>query len=471
MQLEQAMAYSDRVDRPTRWAADIFRAAGEQANDGSLLATAADLDRKLGRPTRPAPPDSPAGTGPIDASRQILADRRGEQAAGLPGPGWMAADLALQRRLVAEWPELRREMGEALFGADTWWRELATERMALRLESDEVAAHALLWELAIPPAQVAAVGGRHWPATIYRSLPEAATRIDTRWLQRALRSLGQDIPIDGVPGPMTLDALGRVFPAAGLPIGPAARAELARRLPAPGSRPSLVILLRPEAYVESSVASHMDSGFDVADLYVPYGLDVQNVTSLLDIPPVTDRDQIAVLHVAARMDMRGGGPYFDFSPAEMLERMGSKARGTDVWPKDIARWLRGCRPGREPLVVLDPPYPGSPYDVPWQLVLRNLFAATLFAEAAAPVIIATGVRAGGASYIPPIAHCIKDGEPLAVMADALRLQEDFANHNVQYTFAEFDWTADADWMSEADGLAAQATAIFAAPSGFTLAGE
>ena len=126
------------------------------------------------------------------------------------------------------------------------------------------------------------------------------------------------------------------------------------------------------------------------------------------------------------------------------------------------RWLRGCGPGTEPLVVLDPPYPGSPYDVPWQIVLRNLFAAMLFAEAVAPAIIATGVRTKGPDYIAPIAGGIVGRQPLAVIAD--RLRSGYGDR----PYAEL---ADANWGFAEDELARRATAIFAAPSAFTLPGE
>jgi hypothetical protein len=456
--LEQAMARCLQVDRPTRWAADVFRDAGRGTGDGSLLATAADLDRRLGRPRQPVTASSSARAAAPDLPVPILSDRPGERAVDLPGPNWADTDLELQRRLVADWPNLTREMGAALFGDKTSRRRVTPELTALRLQSDEIAAHALPWELASLPSRAAEP--RDWPRIVYRSLPTAAARIDTRWLQRALVSLGLDLPIDGVLGPATLDMLD-ASSIAGFPVSPVVRADMERRLSArPAERP-MAVLLRPEAWVESTVSSHLASGFDVTDLYAQAGFAVQIVQSLLEIPPQISRAQIAVLHVTGRMDIRGSAPYFDFSPADMADRLGFKARGTDVRPKDIARWLRGCSPGSEPLVVLDPPYPGSPYDVPWQLLLRNMFAATLFAEASAPAIIATGVRFSGASYIPPIAHGIRSGEALAHIAADVR--------NMRGISTEED--ASVDWGTADDALAARATAVFAAPSAYTLPAE
>ena len=194
--LEQAITCLAQVDRPTRWAADIFTAAGRYEGDESLLATGANLDRQLGRPDRAA---ATASVPAADWSGQILADRPSEQAADLPRPGWVTPDIALQRRLVADWPNLAREMGDALFG-ELAWQEAMPSLTALRLQSDDVAVQALPWELATPPWHAT---GRRWPVTVYRSLPEAAARLDTRWLQRALCSLGQELPVDGVFGPNT----------------------------------------------------------------------------------------------------------------------------------------------------------------------------------------------------------------------------------------------------------------------------
>jgi cellulose synthase operon protein C len=220
-----------------------------------------------------------------------------------------------------------------------------------------------------------------------------------------------------------------------------------------------VVLLRPEAAVQRAVSSQWQSGFDAADLYASHGCRIRVVTSLRQVPPPKEPGEIAVLHVAARMDMRGGGPYFDFSSNEFTERLGAKARGMDHQVIDCVRWLRGCPPGAEPLVVLDPPYPGSPFDVPWQIVLRNLFAAMLFAETVAPVIIATGVRTDGHRYIAPIARGIAAGQPLAVIAGRVRAGQGAVS---------YEPPAAADWGLDEDELADRATAVFAAPSAFTL---
>lgn len=467
--LERAVEYAEAIDRPTRWGADIFWAAGERFGGMSMLAMSADIDEQLGRQPRLHGADEPGGEGEEAApdergrpSLRILADRPGERAIALPPQGVEPANLeGLQRRIVTEWPSLARGLGRALFGDSSVPDRPPPELTALRLESADVTTHALPWELAVPPSYATESRNDRWRQVAYRSVPAAAARIDTRWLQRALCSVGLDQPIDGVVGPLTLDALHRLAPEAQFPLAALVRTELAQRVRPAFRRPRpVVVVLRPEAAVESKITSHWDSGFDAAHLYAAAGFRVQDVTSLADVAPAEYGDPVRILHVTARMDFGSTGPFFDFSAAELQERLGSKARGTDVHPKNIVRWLRGCVPGQEPLVVLDPPYPGSPFDLPWQLVLRNLFAALLFSEAAAPAIIATGVQTV-APYIGAIALDVAAGRPLAEIASGLRPSRADGSPG----------QPPANWALADDELAARATAIFAAPSAFTLTPE
>ena len=451
--LAEARTLCLRVERPTRWAADVARALGEATGDGSLLAVTDDLDRQLGilRTRR-----RPAGAG------RVLADRPGERAVALTRPGSVPADLVdLQFRLVEDWPGMSRALGEIL--ADGWPGSAGPgpDLRALRLESGDIAVHGLPWELAVRLDRGSGSLPGEWRQVAYRSLPEAAARIDTSWVQRALGAHGADLEVDGVMGPRTESALDVLTPEPGrLLLDPDLRAELEAGLAVEPGRQPVVVVVRPEASVLNAVSSHTDYGYDVTDLYATHGFRVRVVHGLgAELDTAVRGEPPAVLHVSARLDRRGSGPYFDLSPAETAERMESKARGADLKPKDVARWLHGCGPGREPLVVLDPPYPGSSYDVPWQLVLRNLFAATLVDEGHAPVVIATGVRETGGFYVDPIAAGVAQGLPLGTIVAQLR---------PPYDAATDDRLAEAGWKREADALAARATAVFAAPSAFTL---
>ena len=199
-----------------------------------------------------------------------------------------------------------------------------------------------------------------------------------------------------------------------MPLDPVVRTRLEQNLDVSTGGAPTVVIVRPDAYTESVVSSHTDSGFDIADLYTQHGFRVRGVepVEIHKGGPLIVKSA-TVLHLTARLDMRGAGPYLDLSPVAVSERFWRKASGMDIRPRDVARWLRGCEPGREPLVVLDPPNPGSPYDVPWQLVLRNLFAATLFAEGGVPAIIASGLRTTGSPYVGAIAVGTASGRPLA----------------------------------------------------------
>jgi tetratricopeptide (TPR) repeat protein len=436
---------------PTRWAADILHAEAELARDLSLLALAEDQDHRLGRPRRDRWISGDHRiSGPVNAEGPppVLDQHPGEHVVTLQRPPFLPADIReLQYQLVEEWPRLARHLGIALAG----YRPAAATGpapAAVRLESDDLAVQALPWELALPPPGGGPDPLWTWPAEFYRSLPAASARIDTRWLQQALAARGTAMPIDGVFGPITAAELEHAAPGSSS-VDADLHARLERALAAERSdqMPS-VLLVRPDASVESAVSSHSDFGYDISHLYAAYGFRVR-VAHGLD----ARLGHPTVLHLAARVDLRGAGPYFDLSAAKAPERMGAKARGTDIHPTDVARWLRGCDPGREPLVVLDPPYSGSPYDLPWQVVLRNLFAATLFAEAQAPVIVATGLHTARISYVHAIASWVRERGPLAELARALRPLYD----DTPARLVDLDPT-------NADQYAELATAIFAAPS-------
>jgi hypothetical protein len=195
----------------------------------------------------------------------------------------MAPAIPLQQRLVAGWPELAGDLGALLDPAVARARTPGgTGLRALRLESDEITAQAMLWELA-ESRQQPDPGGRPWRTVAYRNMPAAAARTDICWLQHALRTLGHKLPVDGVVGPVTLRELASAVPS-GLPLSPEARGELEyaleERRPAAAGRRPLAVLVRPDASVETLVSSHSGSGFDVADLYARVGFEVRTVRSL-----------------------------------------------------------------------------------------------------------------------------------------------------------------------------------------------
>jgi hypothetical protein len=100
--------------------------------------------------------------------------------------------------------------------------------------------------------------------------------------------------------------------------------------------------------------------------------------------------------------------------------------------------------------VLDPPFPGSLLDIPWQLLLRNLFAAQMFQTAAAPAIIATGLGPTNSSDLTRLlASGLREGRSL------LSLVTEASAGAPQRT------------PGSSDDLASRATTIFAAASAIT----
>ncbi len=462
--LRRARDCCEGIDRPTCWAADVFDLYGRRTSDQLFIARARDFRHQLGS----LAPDRSSDRQPV------FANRPGELSVGLPRLSSSATDLAeLPRRLVADWPALRNELSRKLFGDPAWHRNDLSSLRALRLQSDELVLQAMPWELAVPPERLAEVLDRTWPTVAYRSLPEVAGRADTRWLQRGLVASGHEMPVDGVIGPLTLAGLQLFAPHTAIPISLAAREMLSQvmnrppryRRPAPdGGQPPVAVVLRPDPVAVGDGSRSAELGVDTADVYRLAGLEVTSAASLADLPSHRHELRVAVLHLSARMDMIGTDPHFDFSPTDSPDRLRRKALGHYVRPKDVARWLRGQTAGTEPLIVLDPPAPASPYDVPWQLWLRNLFAAALFTEASGATIIATGVHSASSRHLGTIANGVAGARPLAAIARGLRHTAgggylNRAGHRPR---------AGSDWGEAADELAAGATAVFAAPTAFTL---
>ncbi|WP_250036289.1 hypothetical protein [Paractinoplanes maris] len=431
--LEEAHRLCGGITRPSRWVAEVNRSAGQLTGNPSLVAVADDLSLRLGLTRAPG-------------SYAEISLAEGSPALGLHRPGGVPENLIdLQYQLVQDWAGLARALGRVI--ADGW-----AGPGPVRLESDDPGLHALPWELALLPPDQHHDRQPHWRADAFRGMPGPEHRLDLKWLQRGLVAHGADIEIDGVMGPHTAAALAA--------IGAGARvddqhlhllsAALDRRT-APRPKP-VVVILRPDGASRHEISSHDDFGYDVMDHYARCGLRCRVVQDLRQLTPGSE---LTLLHVSARLDYRDIRPFFDFSAtADNERRWAAKERGSDLDPHDLVRWLRDFRPGTEPVVVLDPPYPGSPYDVPWQLTLRNLFAATVFAEGVAPVVIATGAMRAGGEYVQAIARGLAEGQPLSEVARSLRRPPE-------------EWgpeTASPDWGRDADSLAGRATAIFAAPS-------
>jgi hypothetical protein len=308
----------------------------------------------------------------------------------------------------------------------------------------------LPWELADQAA---------YPGRLYRSLPLAAAKLDVRWLQAKLNEVsGADLVIDGIPGPLTRHALDQVSPAGGERfelIDQATRASFERARRRTGDDPTAIVIC-PSADVEQETSiGYWTVGYDIAEVYERHGYQVHTpdfrTLRTKGLPP----GPVTVLHLNARIHTVGGIPYLDLSGDERSRRLRTRSAGSDLRPRDVAALLRSYPPGAVPLVVLDPPFPGSEADVPWQLLLRNYFAALLFQEAAAPAILAAGLgRSGGLRGVRRLASGLAAAEPLMSVVHAIR--------------AETAGASGAVLAEDLDALAAHATAVFAAPSAVEL---
>ncbi|QIP83379.1 hypothetical protein GLX30_04080 [Streptomyces sp. Tu 2975] len=70
--------------------------------------------------------------------------------------------------------------------------------------------------------------------------------------------------------------------------------------------------------------------------------------------------------------------------------------------------------------MLDPPRPASPADIPLQLVLRNLFAATLFSSGIAPAVVGCGLIRKPLHQTTLLAQAVAEEQPLHELHRALR---------------------------------------------------
>ncbi len=381
--LADALTVASEESGESRWLADIQAKLAEVTGDDADQAVAGNRYASLGLAYR----------SDREVHRLLLADGPGEVVLAITYPD---ADLPrniddVQRVIVANRtaepetsdssddsvPEifevLGRELGQAIDTADP-----CGEPFTLGLSSDDPFVQMLPWELADPRH-----GGRsdhRWRFGLHRRMPLAAFKVDTRWLLAARATLGDDHdwPVQAVD--------------------PARRATLhgvLKHHSGTGDEPWVAVVRSGFWAADNAVASFQLPGFDVAHGYLAHGFRVRDVARMdlsnaglrLAPPP-------AVLHLSTPLGMAANTPYLDITGIEANRRPGTRVGDLRIRPRDVAAWMRGCEAGHEPLVVLDPPHPGMSADLPWQLLLRNLFAALLFQQAAVPVVVATGLGDG-----------------------------------------------------------------------------
>ncbi|MFZ3562012.1 hypothetical protein [Streptomyces sp. BH055] len=348
----------------------------------------------------------------------------------------------------------------AAWHADEWLLRAALSKSTLRrlrfarLESEDPTAHALPWEMTLQHALDAA--GDDEQPVMYRTLPSAARRIDVRWLQLRLnRRFGLRLDVDGLVGPETRKALDRIQPGgatAGRPlVGPETRRTLQRdETREPGPRKVLVFSTKQEERVVP--LPYWQRRLHPQQRRFPVKLVVVDSVTELTARVTSPPDGTDVLHIAAPLRQRDGMPYVDFSPPGHTRRLESKARGSDLFPSQLSRWLAGFAPGSTPLVVLDPPCPGSEVDLHVQLALRNLFAAQLFRLGDCPAIVCTGLfPEGGLEHMLAFYRALSDEAAVAHAVRGMRAGAGDGGEDRGTTF-------------ETDEDALRATALYAASS-------
>ncbi|NGN65801.1 hypothetical protein G5C51_18110 [Streptomyces sp. A7024] len=398
----------------------------------------------------------PAFDGPDADGQRLFQDWPGEQVLQLHRqPGIDPVDDAAPPRpgKLAAWHEQQRPLRDELS------RPQLRRPRYVRLDSDDPAAHALPWEMTLQPALE--VAGKDDQPVMYRTLPGAARQVDVCWLQHRLNRLYRlRLDVDGIVGPETRQALDRLQPGAltaGWPlVAPETRRELQRLQPHdPGPHRVLVVSTKPDAPASGATSGGQSpltywlrgrrpslGGYPARLL--TFQPDAE-LAAQLGPPP----EGLDILHLAAPLRQRGGVPYLEFSPAGHARRLAGKARGSDLFPVHLSRWLAEFDPGRVPVVVLDPPYPGSEVDTAVQLTLRNLFAAHLFSHGNCPAVVCTGVfPEGGLEHLLGF-YADLDGH--ATLAEATRKLRSTARGSGTTAFAD-------------DDDARRATALYAAAS-------
>ncbi|MGW1963476.1 hypothetical protein ACWCPD_24860 [Streptomyces sp. NPDC001935] len=385
--LNQASEYVSKVQRPSLWTQYILRSIALVNQDRSTGQAALRMASTLGYP----PEDDSA------PSVELVRSEHEDVYDVDPSFRITSTPLPTAHALYADW----RNAVSANSSSLQRHARAAPPVDTVRIQSDDAWLHAFPWELAL----------RDDTAAVYRTLPQAAEIVDVRAVQAALNAGTTDktdrkLATDGVWGSRTqmaaAGALGVALVAVGGPLIAFEAMTMAlslvrrtRELTQKRSGLRTVLVLRDDSAEDDAsalsptarlIGYHMH-GFDVRVIQASAGLPT------LKVPP-------AVVHVRAPLRLKGGTvPCFDLSATRLShgERLARAASGSDLTPDLLTDWLAQFEPGTQPMVVLDPPLPGSPADIPLQVVLRNLFAATLFSSGFAPTVLGTGLVAQAGS--------------------------------------------------------------------------
>jgi len=301
----------------------------------------------------------------------------------------------------------------------------------VQLEVGDRRLQALPWEMARWP------DGRSLP--LVRVGPEPAEARDTvLFTQVALARLGHlEAPRDGVYGPITTEAMRRYQAAAGLPVDGMPSTPAIERLQHDAAAANArkgqetVILVQPSTTRQLWGARGKASfGLDVEWLYRSAGFSVIRVEdpTIDSIQSVThgalDSGVVpAILHLSGGLRELGGGIAFTFLAGEWHVEALSGEHSSDELPVTALDHVLESFPRDEfrPLVILDVDRPRGLAETATSMLLRNVYAADLFALGRCPAVIAMGLVPGAdADPYPTLVHSLESGLSVADACAAIR---------------------------------------------------
>lgn len=302
----------------------------------------------------------------------------------------------------------------------------------LRLEIGDRALGAVPWELALHPrtgTPVAVTFG-----TVYRALSrEGAARDETRLVQEALiRTGGRDVIVDGDFGPLTAAALRDYQQRNGLVADGVVRPAVVDRLQADatsGAHRPVVVLAQPSGARQlHGLQGKVSHGLDLRRLYERSGFDVavvedptpSSLAAALVVSAQPGRGPV-LLHLSGSLRESGGGVAFTFLAGEWESEVWAGSRSHEL-PVSAVHQILAALPRDAPrtVVVLDADRPAGITDTLVHLLLRNTFAAELFALGGCAAVIGTGLVAdAGYSLYESMAGALGAGRSIGETVEML----------------------------------------------------
>jgi hypothetical protein len=301
-----------------------------------------------------------------------------------------------------DWTAVARDLGQLMFPEPEGVGVVPPSD--LRVEVGDRALGGVPWELALHPRTGTPLAVAY--RTVYRAVSRvAAARDEILFVQSALnRAHGSDLVTDGDFGPLTGGVLRSYQARRGLENDGVVREAVLDALQAdlaPRDRRPLVVLAQPSSARQlQGLRGKASHGLDLHRLYERSGFDVVTVedpTPARLAAALTSAVQLggtpALLHLSGSLRESGGGVAFTFLAGEWESEVWDGSRSHEL-PVTVVRQLLAELPrggGPRPVVVLDVDRPSGATDTVVHLLLRNTFAAELFALGECAAVLATGL--------------------------------------------------------------------------------